>query len=106
VPIDRLKFRPFRHYLVASLIPRGYTSVGCTLLAEFLIDLVFDEMLYWPAGERGGNVDSTWLQRVTFADSLRRTSPLDSVNSCTHNPKVGGSNPPPATTYGFEGLLA
>src|SRR5260370_28751194 len=22
-----------------------------------------------------------------------------------HNPKVGGSNPPPATIYGFEGLL-
>ena len=23
-----------------------------------------------------------------------------------HNPKVGGSNPPPATIYGFEGLPA
>ena len=23
-----------------------------------------------------------------------------------HNPKVGGSNPPPATTYGFGGLPA
>ena len=29
--------------------------------------------------------------------SLRRVSPLDTVNGGTHNPKVGGSNPPPAT---------
>jgi hypothetical protein len=29
--------------------------------------------------------------------SLRRAMSLDSVDGCTHNPKVGGSNPPPAT---------
>src|SRR5271166_1237206 len=34
---------------------------------------------------------------VTLRYSLRRVSPLDSVNGGTHNPKVGGSNPPPAT---------
>ncbi len=33
----------------------------------------------------------------TLRYSLRRASPLDFVNSSTHNPKVGGSNPPPAT---------
>jgi hypothetical protein len=29
--------------------------------------------------------------------SLRRALSLDSVDGGTHNPKVGGSNPPPAT---------
>src|SRR5450631_1229429 len=36
--------------------------------------------------------------------SLRRVSPLDSVNWGSHNPKVGGSNPPPATN-GVAGLI-
>ena len=34
---------------------------------------------------------------MTLRHSLRRVSPLDSVNGGTHNPKVGGSNPLPAT---------
>src|SRR4029077_4094935 len=33
----------------------------------------------------------------TMRYSLRRALSLDSVGGCTHNPKVGGSNPPPAT---------
>src|SRR5437667_3489805 len=33
----------------------------------------------------------------TMRYSLRRAMFLDSVDGCTHNPKVGGSNPPPAT---------
>jgi hypothetical protein len=37
--------------------------------------------------------------------SLRRALSLDSVDGCTHNPKVGGSNPPPATKL-FIGLQA
>ena len=41
----------------------------------------------------------------TLRYSLRRVSPLDFVNSSTHNPKVGGSNPPPATNL-FIGLQA
>ncbi len=50
-----------------------------------------------PQGQYEGNCDSEGFLMVTLRYSLRRVSPLDSVNSSTHNPKVGGSNPPPAT---------
>src|SRR3989442_1520615 len=54
----------------------------------------------WPCvqkGQREGNYDSDRFRSRTLRYSLRRVSPLDSVNCGTHNPKVGGSNPPPAT---------
>src|SRR5208337_1613677 len=51
-----------------------------------------------PQGQREGNYDSDRFHTRTLRYSLRRVSPLDSVNCGTHNPKVGGSNPPPATT--------
>jgi hypothetical protein len=48
-------------------------------------------------GQREGNYDSDRFQTRTLRYSLRRVSPLGSVNGGSHNPKVGGSNPPPAT---------
>jgi hypothetical protein len=48
-------------------------------------------------GQQRGNCNSSPFQMRTLRYSLRRVSPLDSVNGGTHNPKVGGSNPPPAT---------
>jgi hypothetical protein len=42
-------------------------------------------------GQPKGNGDSVLFQTEIFADSLRRLNPSGSVNSCTHNPKVGGS---------------
>jgi hypothetical protein len=62
----------------------------------------------WPCvqkGQREGNYDSDKFRSRTLRYSLRRVSPLDSVNWGTHNPKVGGSNPPPATKL-FKGLRA
>jgi hypothetical protein len=56
----------------------------------------------WPCdqkGQREGNYDSDRLQTRTLRYSLRRVSPLDSANWGSHNPKVGGSNPPPATNF-------
>ena len=53
-------------------------------------------------GQREGNYDSDRFQTRTLRYSLRRVSPLDSVNWGTHNPKVGGSNPPPATNAIIE----
>jgi hypothetical protein len=50
-----------------------------------------------PQGQQRGNCNSSQFQMRTLRYSLRRVSPLDSVNGGTHNPKVGGSNPPPAT---------
>src|SRR5208282_3484839 len=50
-----------------------------------------------PQGQQEGNYDSDRFQTRTLRYSLRRVSPLDYVNCGTHNPKVGGSNPPPAT---------
>src|SRR5208283_2325036 len=61
---------------------------------------VNSKRLKWPCaqkGQREGNYDSDRFQTRTLRYSLRRVSPLDSVNCGTHNPKVGGSNPPPAT---------
>jgi hypothetical protein len=46
-------------------------------------------------GQQGGNCNSNPFQMRTLRYSLRRVRPLDSVNGGTHNPKVGGSNPPP-----------
>jgi hypothetical protein len=54
-----------------------------------------------PQGQKKGNYDSDRFQTQTLRYSLRRVSPLDSVN-CAHNPKVGGSNPPPATILKFH----
>jgi hypothetical protein len=48
-------------------------------------------------GQHKGRYDSSWLFLRTMRYSLRRALSLDSVDGCTHNPKVGGSNPPPAT---------
>ena len=48
-----------------------------------------------PQGQKKGNYDSDGFQARTLHYSLRRVSPLDSVNCRPHNPKVGGSNPPP-----------
>ena len=50
-------------------------------------------------GQREGSYDSDRFQTRTLRYSLRRVSPLDSVNWGSHNPKVGGSNPPPATKF-------
>src|SRR5208337_1374392 len=61
---------------------------------------VNSKRLKWPCaqkGQREGNYDSDRFQTRTLRYSLRRVSPLDSVNWGSHNPKVGGSNPPPAT---------
>ena len=46
--------------------------------------------------QREGSYDSDRFQTRTVRYSLRRTLSLDSVDGA-HNPKVGGSNPPPAT---------
>jgi hypothetical protein len=48
-------------------------------------------------GQREGSYDSDRFESKTLRYSLRRVSPLDSVNWGTHNPKVGGSNPASAT---------
>jgi hypothetical protein len=37
--------------------------------------------------------------------SLRRAMLLDSVDGYTRNPKVGGSNPPPATIIELSGII-
>src|SRR5580704_2632662 len=50
-----------------------------------------------PRGQSEGNYDSDRFRIRTLRYSLRRVSPLDSVNCGSHNPKVGGSNPPHAT---------
>src|ERR1022692_2837441 len=54
-----------------------------------------------PQGQREGSYDSDRFQTRTLRYSLRRVSPLDSVNRRPHNPKVGGSNPPPATNLKY-----
>ena len=64
-----------------------------------------DSITMHPKGQREGNYDSDRFQTRTLRYSLRRVSPLDSVNCGTHNPKVGGSNPPPATNF-FKDLEA
>jgi len=46
-----------------------------------------------PQGQREGNYDPGWFQSRTLRYSLRRVSPLDSINCGTHNPKVAGSSP-------------
>ena len=46
-----------------------------------------------PQGQREGNYDSDRFQTRTLRYSLRRVSPLDSIDCRSHNPKVGGSNP-------------
>ena len=43
-------------------------------------------------GQRGDNCDYNWLRLRTLRYSFRRVSSLDFVDSCTHNPTVGGSN--------------
>jgi hypothetical protein len=60
-----------------------------------------------PRGQREGVYDSDRFQTRTLRYSLRRVSSLDLdfVNCGTHNPKVGGSNPPPATNF-FNQLQA
>ena len=57
--------------------------------------------LHSKKGQQEGNCDSGRFQSRTLRYSLRRVSPLDSVNRYTHNPKVGGSNPPPATNLKY-----
>ncbi len=59
------------------------------------------EPLYESRGQHKGRYDSSWLFLRTMCYSLRRALSLDSVDGCTHNPKVGGSNPPPATNLKF-----
>src|ERR1035441_9132560 len=44
-------------------------------------------------GQHRGRQDDSLLRLTTMRYSLRRALSLDSA----HNPKVGGSNPPPAT---------
>jgi hypothetical protein len=48
-------------------------------------------------GQRRGRQLYGSLFSRTMRFSLRRALSLDSVDGGTHNPKVGGSNPPPAT---------
>jgi hypothetical protein len=48
-------------------------------------------------GQDEGMQDYRSLFLRTMRYSLRRALSLDSVDGGTHNPKVGGSNPPPAT---------
>ena len=45
-------------------------------------------------GQHRGDCSSDRLRMRTLRYSLRRVSPLNSVNGGPHNPKVGGSNPP------------
>ena len=53
-------------------------------------------------GHNRGSCDFTWFQLRTMRYSLRRAMFLDSVDGYTHNPKVGGSNPPPATKFSLK----
>jgi len=41
-------------------------------------------------GQREGSYDSDRFQKRTLRYSLRRVSPLDSVNGGTHNPTIVG----------------
>ena len=63
--------------------------------------LANQKMRMWPMqpqGQKKGNCDSDRFHIRTLGYSLRRVSPLDSVNCRPHNPKAGGSNPPPQPT--------
>ena len=51
-----------------------------------------------PRGYKFDDVEAIVYDRSAGWSSL--------VARWAHNPKVGGSNPPPATIYGFEGLPA
>jgi hypothetical protein len=48
-------------------------------------------------GQPRGKQDYSSLFLRTMHYSLRRALSLDSGDGCTHNPKVAGSNPAPAT---------
>jgi hypothetical protein len=54
-------------------------------------------MLGESRGRHRGRPGCGLLFLRTMHYSLRRALSLDSVDGCTHNPKGGGSNPPPAT---------
>ncbi|MGA7946976.1 MAG: hypothetical protein WB991_18070, partial [Candidatus Sulfotelmatobacter sp.] len=60
------------------------------------------QMAIGQKGQREGNYDSDRFRSRTLRYSLRRAMSLDSVDGGTHNPKVGGSNPPPATNAIIE----
>jgi hypothetical protein len=70
-------------------------EVGGTVQVPMLDEL--ERYYALPQGQEKGNCDSDRFRIGTLRYSLRRVSPLDSVNCRSHNPKVGGSNPPPAT---------
>src|ERR1019366_8675590 len=55
-------------------------------------------------GQHRGRQDYGPLFLRTMRYSLRRALSLDSVDGGTHNPKVGGSNPPPPATIRFNRL--
>jgi predicted component of type VI protein secretion system len=67
--------------MTASTAPRPLTTSGTPSRAVALLAMRAQ-------GQREGNYDSDRFQIRTLRYSLRRVSPLDSVNCGTHNPTI------------------